>query len=505
MELHRSGGILLHPTSLPGSSGIGDLGANAFEFVDWLAAAGCRLWQVLPLTPTGYGNSPYQCFSAFAGNPYLINVDLLVKDGLLSDSDIAAGSPAVLKGASTARVDYGRVIPWKMGLLKRAFQNYMRHEQRALRQEFANFQAENSSWLNDFSLFMALKEAHGGGSWIDWPSPIRKRDDDALRSARTDLAEATLEHAFLQLLFYRQWNALRDHAHKRGITIIGDMPIYAAEDSSDVWSHPELFQLDAERRPTFVGGVPPDYFSPTGQLWGNPLYAWDRHKETGYAWWLEKLRATLKTVDIVRLDHFRGFAAYWEIPAGNPTAEIGRWVQGPGADLFDTLVRGLGGASATADLPLIAEDLGVITPDVQALRERYHLPGMKILQFGFSGSDNPFLPHNYPVHCVAYTGTHDNDTARAWLQTAPKAEGRFARDYLASSPAKFHWDLVRAIWSSVAVLAVAPMQDILGLGPEGRMNYPGRLEGNWEWRMRETDLTEALAINMRKLGELFGR
>ncbi len=505
MQFARAGGVLLHPTSLPGPHGIGDLGPFAHQFVDWLASAGCRLWQVLPLSPTGYGNSPYQCFSAFAGNPYLISIALLVQDDLLSPSDLADAPPSFSDSASLTRVDYGLVISWKMDLLRRAFRRFLDHEPRLIREEFAVFQADNTSWLGDYSLFMALKEAHGGGSWVNWPLPIRTRDDDALRDARRVLAEASLQHAFLQMLFFRQWNAVHEHARDQGINIVGDMPIYAAEDSCDVWSHPELFQLDSERRPTVVGGVPPDYFSPTGQLWGNPLYAWDRHKETGYAWWLEKLRASLKTVDIVRLDHFRGFAAYGEIPAGNPTAEIGRWVEGPGSNLFDALVRSLGGTSSDSDLPLIAEDLGVITADVLALRERYRLPGMKILQFGFSGAENPFLPHNYPVHCVAYTGTHDNDTARGWFQTAPKAEGTFARDYLDTNARKFSWDLIRSIWSSVAVYAIAPMQDLLDLGSDARMNYPGRPEGNWQWRMRDADLNADLAVKVRRLGELFNR
>ncbi len=505
MQLERSGGILLHPTSLPGSPGIGDLGPTAFEFLDWLASAGCRLWQVLPLTPTGYGNSPYQCFSALAGNPLLISPELLVRDGLLSQADVESSLRLLGEAAAGTHVDHGRVIPWKLDLLKRAFRNFLEHEPPRLREEFSVFEADNNTWLNDYALFMAIKEAQGGGSWVNWPLAIRKREDEALRSARSMLAEASLEHGFLQFLFFRQWNVLHEHARQRGVTIIGDMPIYAAEDSADVWAHPDLFQLDEERRPTVVGGVPPDYFSPTGQLWGNPLYAWERHKETGYAWWLEKLQATLRTVDIVRLDHFRGFAAYWEIPAGNPTAEIGRWVDGPGSDLFDALVRSLGATDSGADLPLIAEDLGVITPDVIALRERYHLPGMKILQFGFSASDNPFLPHNYPVHCVAYTGTHDNDTARGWFETAPKREVKFAHDYLDAAAAKFPWDLVRAVWASVAVFAIAPMQDVLGLGTEGRMNFPGRLEGNWEWRMLSSDLGDDLARRIRRLGELFRR
>lgn len=506
MELVRSGGILLHPTSLPGPNGIGDLGLQAHEFVDWLASAGIRLWQILPLGPTGYGNSPYQCFSAFAGNPFLISLELLVDDGLLTPADLDQQYLGLGAAWDPRRIDFGRLIPWKMGLLKRAFHSYLEHEPRLIREAFAVFQADNSSWLNDYALFMALKDSHGGGSWLNWPPAIRIREPDALVAARAALAEESLEHAFIQMLFFRQWDDLHQHARSKGVRIIGDMPIYAAGDSADVWAHPDLFHLDAERRPTVVGGVPPDYFAPTGQLWGNPLYAWDRHKETGYAWWLQKLQAALELADLVRLDHFRGFAAYWEVPAGNPTAEIGRWVDGPGADLFDVLVRGLPDAGgAGSSLPLIAEDLGVITPDVIALRERYHLPGMRILQFGFTGSANPFLPHNYPVHCVAYTGTHDNDTALGWLQTASPEESRFARGYLDSSARKFSWDLVRAIWSSVAAYAIAPLQDVLGLGPEARINYPGRPEGNWEWRLSPGMLDHGVAEKLLGLSRLYGR
>lgn len=506
MQLDRCGGILLHPTSLPGPHGIGELGPAAHDFVDWLASAGIRLWQVLPLGPTGYGNSPYQCFSAFAGNPLLISLDLLVQDGLLASSDLQPSQPPQSLSTDLDCVDYGAVIPWKIELLKRAFHNYLAQEPAHIREAFGIFQAANASWLNDYALFMAIKDSYGGGSWVDWPAAIRKREDEALQAAQVELAEASLEHAFIQMLFFRQWNDLHQYARLKGIRIIGDVPIYAAEDSSDVWDHPDLFQLDSERRPTVVGGVPPDYFSPTGQLWGNPLYAWERHQQTGYDWWLRRLRSTLEIVDIVRLDHFRGFSAYWEVPAGNPTAEIGRWVQGPGADLFDAVAAGLRADAPTdADLPLIAEDLGVITPDVVALRDRYHLPGMKILQFGFSGADNPFLPHNYPVHCVAYTGTHDNDTAVGWLETAPREQARFARDYLDSTARKFSWDLVRGIWSSVAVFAVAPLQDMLGLGSAARMNFPGKPEGNWEWRYRHQDLDADLAARLLDLGRLYGR
>ncbi len=500
MNFHRSGGILLHPTSLSGPYGIGDLGPQAYHFVDWLAASGCKLWQVLPLGPTGFGDSPYQCFSAFAGNPYLISPDLLLQDGLLVEADLA-NKPTF----SETRVDFGALIPWKLSILERAFGRFQEADPVPLRNEFGVFRAENSDWLDDYSLFMALKDANGGGSWADWPAPIRKREESALHEARQSAAPAAQRYGFYQLMFFRQWNALRDYAHRKGISIIGDIPIFVSADSSDVWSHPELFHLDAERRPTVVAGVPPDYFSPTGQLWGNPLYRWEAHKASGYGWWQARFRSLLKMVDLVRLDHFRGFAAYWEIPAGNPTAEIGRWVPGPAADFFDVIQTELRQAGYDGGLPIIAEDLGVITNDVVELRERYHLPGMKILQFGFSGADNPFLPHNYRSNCVAYTGTHDNDTARGWFESAPKQERRFALRYMRSSDRRFAWDLIRTIWLSVAVYAIAPMQDLLELGTEARMNYPSKLGGNWQWRLDANDLDEELAAKLRELNELFRR
>ena len=508
MNFERSGGILLHPTSLPGPFGIGDLGRQAYRFIDWLADSGCRLWQVLPLGHTGYGDSPYQCFSAFAGNPYLISPELLLRDGLLGEADLSGrqvGTSTQPKtdtssnDISAAGVDYGAVIPWKLALLARAAQRFEDTDPIGLREEFGLFRAQNADWLDDYCLFMALKEEHGGGSWVDWPEAIRKREGGAMQEARQSLATPAARFAFYQFIFFRQWHALQAYAHQKGIKIIGDLPIFVSQDSADVWAHPELFYLDEERRPTVVAGVPPDYFSPTGQLWGNPLYRWDEHKRTGYEWWLKRFHSILETVDLVRLDHFRGFAGYWEIPAGNPTAEIGRWAPGPGADFMDAVRQRLHGPPDDPGLPIIAEDLGLITTDVLELLERYHLPGMRILQFGFSGPQNPFLPHMYVRSCVAYTGTHDNDTARGWFATAPKAESRFALKYLQSTAKHFTWDLIRCIWSSVAVFAIAPMQDVLDLGTEARMNYPSRLGGNWKWRLKEAELSEALA---KKLGDL---
>jgi 4-alpha-glucanotransferase len=351
---------------------------------------------------------------------------------------------------------------------------------------------------------MSIKEANGGGAWNEWDEPIRKRKKSAMDKGRKDHAESIQRHSFYQFLFFRQWNKLRGYANEKNIKIIGDIPIFIAYDSADAWSNAELFFLGDDSLPTVVAGVPPDYFSAPGQLWGNPLYRWDVHKKSGYAWWLERFRAVLNMVDIVRVDHFRGFAGYWEIPYGQPTAENGQWVDGPGSDFFKAMNNGLVDDSE-AELPIIAEDLGLITPDVVELRDEFNLPGMKILQFGFSGADNPFLPHNYVSNCVAYTGTHDNDTARGWLESAPHDEREYALRYLNTEPKRFVWDLIRGIWSSVAVYSITTMQDLLNLGSSARMNFPSKLGGNWEWRMREKDMNDELARSLRELNELFLR
>ena len=493
MKFERSSGVLLHPTSLPGRYGIGDLGPSAFQFIDWLADAGCKLWQILPLGPTGYGDSPYQCFSAFAGNPYLISPDFLLRDNLLHPDDLAE-----VPDFAADEVDYGRIIPWKLNLLERAFIRF-KSAPKAVRQEFDHFCAENVAWLRDYVLFMALKEAHGGGDWGKWPEPLRKRDSDTLEEAGTRHADAIERYTFYQFAFFRQWSAVRRHAHDRGIRIVGDIPIFVAYDSADVWANPELFFINEDSQPSVVAGVPPDYFSATGQLWGNPLYRWDVLKSRDYDWWIARFRAILSQVDVVRLDHFRGFAGYWEIPAGSATAETGRWVPGPGEDFLKAVESALG------ELPIIAEDLGEITPDVIVLRDQFDLPGMKILQFGFSGPDNAFLPHNYPSHCVSYTGTHDNDTARGWYETASEHERDFARRYLDTDGNNFAWELVRAGWASVAVYALAPMQDLLGLGTEARMNFPSTLGGNWSWRLLPDELSRELQERVRELNYLYRR
>lgn len=505
MKFERSGGILLHPTSLPSRYGIGDLGPAAYRWVEWLAGAGCKLWQVLPLGHTGYGDSPYQCFSAIAGNPYLISPELLWQDGLLEREDLteAASLPS-------RRVDYSALIPWKLALLRKAFERF-RARKHALQTGFERFRLEQADWLEDYALFMALKEQHQGQPWTSWPESLRRREAAALHQAQRELADSVIRFAFYQFLFFRQWGDLKTHATAHGVRLIGDVPIFVAHDSADVWARPELFQLDDQGRPTVVAGVPPDYFSPTGQLWGNPLYRWEAHRAEGYSWWLARLRAVLSMADFVRLDHFRGFVACWEVPAGEANAVHGRWAPGPGADFFQAIRQAL---PHEEDLPIIVEDLGEITPEVVALREQFQLPGTKVLQFAFSGPDNPFLPHHYPSRCVVYTGTHDNDTTAGWYASAPQEERSFASRYLGCNrpshtpePDREHftWAMIRAAWASVAVFALAPMQDILVLDSTARMNYPGRAGGNWEWRLEPEALHPRLQEELRTLNWLYGR
>ncbi len=495
MKFERSSGVILHPTSLPGPYGIGDLGPAAFQWIDQLAETGCRLWQILPLGPTGYGDSPYQCFSAFAGNPYLISPELLLKEGLLETSDLG-DKPDF----PTQRVDFGWVIGWKLAVLDRAYSRFEQGVLPELRAELDDFRIAQSAWLDDFALFMALKDAHQGSPWTTWEPPLRDRQPEALAEARRVHSDAIQKQIFRQFLFFRQWAALRTHVNAKQMLIIGDIPIFAAHDSVDVWANPGLFYLDKHGQPTVVAGVPPDYYSPTGQLWGNPLYRWDTHAANGYAWWLERIRSVLNLVDIIRLDHFRGFAGYWEVPGNAKTAEKGRWAPGPGAHFFQALRGALG------DLPIIAEDLGEITPDVLALRDQFDLPGMKIMQFAFwTDPNDPFLPHNYPRNCVVYTGTHDNDTVRGWYERAPEKERDFYRRYLERDGHNVAWDFIRAIWSSVAVFALAPLQDFLDLGNDARMNYPGNPSGNWSWRMSPEAMSEFLIQRINKLNWLYSR
>jgi 4-alpha-glucanotransferase len=495
MRFPRSSGILLHPTSLPSNWGIGDLGASAYRFVDWLAEAGQSLWQILPLSPTGYGDSPYQCFSAFAGNPLLISLDKLVEDGLFNRRELQT-APFF----SDDTVDYGAVMHSKLPLLRKSFEHLRSETAPMLAQAFDEFCAVEADWLDDYALFMALKEQHDGASWDTWEHDIATREPAALQQWQNKLADQIAVQKYLQYLFFSQWRQLKAYAHEQGIRIIGDAPIFVAYDSADVWAHPDLFYLDADGRPTVVAGVPPDYFSETGQLWGNPLYRWDRMAATGYAWWIAHIKATLELVDIVRLDHFRGFEAYWEVPADETTAVRGRWVKGPGEALFETFERALG------ELPIIAEDLGVITPPVEALRDRFNLPGMKVLQFAFSSdADDLYLPHNYTRNCIVYTGTHDNDTALGWFNTRDPDERKAVLCYLNRDGSDICWDLIRLAMASVADAAVVPLQDVLRLGSEARQNTPGRLGGNWCWRFRAEGLTPELAGSLREMTATYGR
>lgn len=491
----RSAGILLHPTSLPGAEGIGEIGPQAYRWIDFLSQSGCRLWQVLPLGPTGYGDSPYQSFSAFAGNPYLISLESLVQEKMLRPEDLTE-RPTF----PDRYVDFGPVIRWKTQALDQAYNRFKRLRSARILQEYEAFQQAQAFWLEDFALFMALKDAHNGAPWHTWEAPLRQREPQALQEARQKYALSIQRHIFRQFLFFRQWAALRAYASRQGILIIGDIPIFVAHDSADVWANPELFYLDAQGKPTVVAGVPPDYFSPTGQLWGNPLYRWEAHQASGYRWWFQRIRSVLELVDIVRIDHFRGFAAYWEIPGDAETAINGRWVAGPGKDFFHALRAALG------ELPIIAEDLGVITPDVVELRDSFGLPGMRILQFGFGeGPKDPFLPHHYIQNSVVYTGTHDNDTARGWYERVSEKDRDFCRRYLARDGHDISWDMIRAAWGSVAVFALAPMQDFLGLGNEARMNYPGNPSGNWQWRMPPDCLTPQLLARIKETNYLYDR
>ncbi len=495
MASARRSGILLHPTSLPGPNGVGELGAEALAWLDFLAAAGQRLWQVMPLGPTGYGDSPYQSFSTFAGNHFLISMDTLVEQGWLQ-----AGELAPLAELPTERVDYGALIPRKLALLERAAERFDRLAEGQERAALAAFRAEQAAWLDDYALFMALKEAHGGSAWGDWVPGLRDREAAALERARAEVAAGVTKHVVWQYWFFTQWRAVRSRAAELDIQVVGDVPIFVSLDSADAWANPDLFHFDAKGAPTVVAGVPPDYFSATGQRWGNPLYRWDRLADTGFAWWVERVRAALAMFDLVRIDHFRGFAAYWEIPADEPTAVRGRWVPGPGNALFDALRRALG------ELPLIAEDLGVITPDVEELRAGNGFPGMKVLQFAFAGdAEDPYLPHNYPKECVVYTGTHDNDTTAGWYAAAPEVERDLVRRYLARDDGEIAWELIRLAQASVADTAIVPLQDALGLGSGARMNTPGTAGGNWSWRFAWQDVPYWIAPQLAELAELYGR
>ncbi len=498
---------MLHPTSLPSHHGIGDLGGEACRFADFLRDAGQRIWQVLPLGPTGHTNSPYQCYSAFAGNPLLVSLDRLVEEGLLS-RDVLESVPAFHE----ASIEYDKVTAFKEGALRQASRNFHGGHAQHLREEFERFCAENASWLDDYALFRAVKETCNGVAWNQWEEGLVRREPDALRAWHEKLRTQIADLKFWQFLFFRQWRHLKDYCRERGIAIMGDIPIYVAHDSSDVWSHPDLFHLDEKGSPTIVAGVPPDYFSATGQYWGNPIYRWDIMASRGYSWWNERIRTMLSMMDILRIDHFRGFEAYWVIPAHEETAVNGHWEPGPRDDLFLAIQNALG------QVPLVAENLGLITEEVEALRKRFEFPGMGVLQFAF-GPDIEhagFLPHEYYPNMVAYTGTHDNDTFIGWwrgngqsttlTRKTIKQERDFARKYMATSGREINWVGIRVIMASVADTAIFPLQDVLGLGSEARMNTPGTSgDHNWRWRFKANALTPAIAERFRQLTELYGR
>lgn len=508
MKFPRCSGILLHITSLPARFGIGDLGASAYEFADFLAAAGQKLWQVLPLNPTGYADSPYQCFSAFAGNPLLLSLERLRDAGTLEASDLAR-VPVFPEGS----VDYGTVIEFKFAALRRAAQIFLADGARADRAAFEHFCESSGAWLDDFALFMALKDQHGGAMWTRWDPSLRRRDSRALLEWSRKLAPELKAIKYWQFEFFRQWQHLKSYCQERSIHFMGDVPIYVAHDSADVWAHPELFQLDEQGAPRVVSGVPPDYFSATGQLWGNPIYRWDVLAANGYKWWIERFRASLSLFDMVRLDHFRGFEAYWEVPGSETTAINGRWVKGPGENFLSALQNAFG------PLPIVAENLGVITPSVENLRHKFGLPGMSLLQFAFGNDPQgpSFRPHNYGRDLAAYTGGHDNDTTVGWWNSSGasdstrtvedvRKEHDFARAYLNfQDDSEINWVMIRAVLASVANLAVVPMQDVLGLGTAARMNLPGTVSGNWKWRYRPGALTSDLSTRLRTLVTLFDR
>lgn len=529
----RKCGILLPISSLPSAYGIGSFSKEAYEFVDFLAAAGQYYWQVLPLGPTGYGDSPYQSFSTFAGNPYFIDLEKLIEYGWLKREEC----DVVDFGHNREKIIYEKIYRGRFKLLKKAFQrsgcadvqimqmpekegaaspNGSRSLSAAMadqetedgrirdhKEEYRKFAEKNHFWLDDYALFMALKTKHQGRGYMTWPEDIRLHKTAAVRKYRVDpeYQEEIAFQKFMQYLFFYQWFELKQYANRKGVHIIGDIPIYVALDSADTWANPEMFLLDEKHVPIAVAGCPPDYFSKTGQLWGNPLYRWDYHKETGYAWWMWRLEQCFSMYDVVRIDHFRGFDEYYHIPYGDKTAEFGHWVKGPGYDFFQTMKKKLG------KHPIIAEDLGFLTPGVKRLVKKTGYPGMKILEFAFdSNEDNDYLPHNYDKNCVVYTGTHDNDTTLGWFRSLKKADKAYARKYLNNgSPAKINWDMIRLALASVADTAVIPMQDYLSLGSEGRINTPSTLGNNWDWRMREDVYTAALAEKIYEMAKLYKR
>jgi 4-alpha-glucanotransferase len=497
MPTPRASGILLHPTSLPGRFGIGDLGLEALKFIDFLAGSGQQYWQVLPLGPTGYGNSPYMCYSAMAGNPLLISLEELKDEGLLNDEDLAH-----LPEFSADRVEFERVVEVKLPLLQKACENFKRQASELQRTRFAGFCESKAYWLDDYALYMAIKQSQGGTSWHTWEPELAKRHPDTLEQWKRRLPSEIFFYKFLQFAFFQQWSELKRYANDRGIHLIGDIPIYVAHDSADVWANPENFVLNVKTgEPAMMAGVPPDYFSATGQLWGNPVYNWGRLQKTNFKWWIQRFQALLDYVDVIRIDHFRGFESFWAVPQGQTTAMKGKWVKALGHELFSAIKDQLG------HLAVLAEDLGIITPEVEALRDRFEFPGMKVLHFAF-GSDpgNPFLPFNYARNCIVYTGTHDNDTTVGWFNQLPEYDRSNLESYLGTiSPDGVHWDMIRLALSSTANLSIVPLQDVLGLDTDARMNFPSKPEGNWEWRYRSDMLMDEARDRLARLTWLFGR
>lgn len=495
-HLFRQSGILVHPTSFPGPYGIGDLGKGAYDFIDFLEAGGQTLWQCLPLGPTGFGDSPYQAFSAFAGQPLIISPEKLMDLELLTAEDVTS-----VPEWAPETIDYGPLIEYKTSLLKKAYENFQHTPIILLLDEFRKFCSDNQDWLTDYALFMALKDANEGRAWTEWDKVYKFPTHAVKLTALEELKDSVDYYRFLQYIFFKQWEELKNYANSKGIHIIGDIPIFVSPDSADVWANKDLFYLDDDGYPTVVAGVPPDYFSATGQLWGNPLYNWAAHKKDGYQWWIRRIRHQLGITDMLRIDHFRGFEAFWTIPYGEETAVNGQWKKGPGTDFFDHMIQTFGDA-----LPIIAEDLGVITPAVEKLRDTYGFPGMRILQFAFDDiHDNNYLPYHYIENCVCYTGTHDNDTTRGWyLQASARSQDKVRR-FMNCDGSNVHWDFIRLAMGSVARYVLFPIQDIFGLDSSGRMNTPGTDRDNWTWRYQKDQLNPGTSAYLKELSELFGR
>ena len=494
---HRYSGVLVHPTSFPSPYGIGDMGRGAHEFIDFLAMAGQHLWQVLPLGPSGNGNSPYQSYSVFAGQTLLISPELLIEKKLLTEADVHP-----IPEFNADRVDYDKVTTYKTSLFKKAYEHFRHTADKNLLEEYDSFQSNNQYWLDDYCLYMAGKDYHNGLPWYEWEDSLLDPTPKERASWMKLLASEIDYYRFIQFAFFSQWYELKDYANKKGIAIIGDIPIFTAPDSADVWANKELFKLDSKGHPLEVAGVPPDYFSATGQLWGNPLYDWDAMKDDGYRWWIERVRNQLDQVDYIRIDHFRGFEAYWAVPAGEETAMNGKWKQGPGVALFEAIQKALG-----EELPIFAEDLGIITPEVEKLRDTLGFPGMKILQFGFDGTgESTFLPHQLSTrNCICYTGTHDNDTTCGWYEHTSEQNKDKVRRYMNTDASSVSWDFIRTCLGTIAKYAIFPVQDLLKLGSEHRMNTPGTATGNWEFRYRSGLLDEGMAKGLKQMTELFGR